>query len=471
MQRFGGWNSGVTVLASVTVWLAVSPNSAAWLAADCNDNGVDDAADILGGNSDDCNSNGVPDECDVFPLSFLIEPSLQLGVGFSPVGLTLADFDGSGMPDLAVSSAPILDGCVSVFLQTASGVFTTSVCSPLQIDKSPNAVAAADLDGDGDIDLAVAYNGGFLEIGGVDILLNDLPGGCLLAASWSPFIGPFRPVSMAAADFDGDGDVDLAVAGSEDVSVLLNDSSGAFTLAAGSPFLSGTDPSQIVAGDFNGDGHVDVAITDHSADEVVVALNDGTGDFPTAAHVAVLSEPRALATADLDDDGDLDLAVANTGSDSLSILVNTGGSFSLHTTLPAVRAPGGVVATDFDGDGNMDLAVSNTAGNAVTVRLGPSFTARRSFPTGAGPGPLVATDLDVDGDVDLVVLNTGSNTASILLASGPVAADANRDGVPDDCRTGGYGSGVLPFLSFALAIWCGLRWPFGRHSAASTWAS
>lgn len=428
--------------------------SPAW-ADDCNGNGVADNLDIAAGTSDDCNANGVPDECDVFPVSFRDAAHSPLGVGFEPIAFALADFDSSGTLDLAAVSSPILDGYLAVYTQAAGGAFATALGYPWQTHKAPEGVAAADLDGDGYLDLAVSYNGGFADIGGVDVLLNTGLGALLFPAPTSPVVNPFRPGAIVAGDFDGDGDVDLAVAGSDDLSLLLNNGAAAFSAAAGSPFLAATDPRAMVAGDFDGNGRPDLALTRATVNEVMIALNAGAG-FPAATAVPLAALPTALAAGDLDGDADLDLVAASASGRSLSILRNSGGAFAVHSTISLAHAPAGIAADDIDGDGNTDVAATQDD-DTVMVLLGPSFAVRRAFPTGAGPGPVVARDINGDGEVDLVVLNVDSYTVSLLLSSPPDSEDTNSNGVPDECGMGGgwgllCGAGVVPFLPVALGM-------------------
>lgn len=458
LHRFG---CGRWVLLCAALGLPVLLAAGFAIGADCNNNGVDDAADLSAGTSADCNGNGLPDECDVFPVSFAPVPGTPLGTSVSPGAITAADLDGDGAQDLAVVSVPFNDGYLSVFLRAGLADFSTQFCTPILTNNAPNGVVAADFDGDGGPDLAVLYYGGFLEIGGVDVFQNPkynepLLGGCVVLLPTSPFIGPFRPNAFTAADFDGDGDTDLAVTADLNVAVLLNDGAGAFGYAANSPFLDGTSPYAIVTGDFDGDGRPDLAITDDTANEVLVALNAGAAQFPAVAHVATATEPVAIATADLDGDSDLDLVTANEGADSISILINSSGTFTLQSSIPVGQEPSGVAAADFDGDGHTDIVVANTKDDDMTVLLGPAFTNKRSFETGgAAPGPVIAADLNGDGRPDVAVVNNRSNTVSVLLAGESASADADDNGTPDECRAA-CGNGLLPMLPLMIAGMLGL---------------
>lgn len=448
-------------LFAVVVTAALMADPAA--AADCNGNGVDDASDISNGTSSDCNGNGIPDSCDIFPVAFSPLPGSPFGVVTEPTGLTAADLDGDGVKDLAVVSTPFNDGWVTVFLSAGLPSFQEQVFSPTMTNNAPKAVVAGDFDGDTGPDIAVLYYGGAMEIGGVDVFANPaynqpLLGGSLILLASSPFIGPFRPTGFTAADFDGDGDLDLGVAAMLDVSVLLNNGAGALAHAPNSPFFPNTSPRAITSGDFNADGRPDLAITDIAANDVIIALNAGAAQFPTGVHVATGLKPVAIAAADLDGDGDLDLVTANETAGSVTILRNTAGTFALLGSFAVGQAPGGVATADFDLDGDQDVVVTNTADDTVSVMLGPSFTASRRFETGgAEPGPIIATDLDGDGRADLAVANTRSNTVSVLIAAAGASADGDADGIPDECLPVGCGAGLFSLTPLTLALWCALK--------------
>ncbi len=440
--------------------------SAASHAADCNVNGVNDGTDISSATSQDCNSNGVPDECDVFPVSLIPGPGSPLGVGSVPVALAAADFDGEGSEDLVVVSSPILDGYAAIFLQDGAALFSNPLCGPLQTGKSPESVAAADFDVDGDIDVAVTYGGGFAEIGGVEILLNLGFGGCISDTAASPFVGPFRPNSVVAAKFDGDADVDLAVTSANGFWILLNDGSGNFTAVPGSPFMEDLHLDALDAGDMDGDGDTDLVLVDLSPDApgsgVLVGWNDGTGQFLLVSHFPQAKLPSDVKLADVDNDGDLDAVVSNAATNDLSVLIRRPMSFAVEMTVPVGQSPEGMALADFDGDGNVDIAVANSAGNNLTVLMGPSFTEKKNFDTGTEPVAVVAADFDGDADPDVAVVNRSSNTATILLTSGPRSQDANNNGVPDECQRV-CGFGAVPMLPVGIAGMIGMRLAWVRR--------
>lgn len=112
-----------------------------------------------------------------------------------------------------------------------------------------------------------------------------------------------RPRGVVAADLDGDGDLDIATAGSQadTVSVLRNTGEGRFAPAVAYP--TGGQPLSIAAGDVDGDGDFDLVTTDVRSDTVSVLANDGNARFSLSAAHLVGSDPLSAAVADLDGDG------------------------------------------------------------------------------------------------------------------------------------------------------------------------
>lgn len=205
--------------------------------------------------------------------------------------------------------------------------------------------------------------------------------------------GGTSPSSITSADFNRDGRIDLAVvdSGSNDVSILLNNGSGVFSVLQTIPFSTLFPRSllgQIVAADLNEDGSIDLAVTDQSSNNrVFILLNIGDGTFaaPVAHSTGVfpaVSESFAIAVGDFDGVNGLDLAIANrgqlAGTSFITVLLNDGsGVFSIAAGSPFDTnpwlAPTDIVAADLNGDGSIDIAVANNATSNVTVFLNDGF--------------------------------------------------------------------------------------------------
>ncbi len=343
-------------------------------------------------------------------------------VGSGPTSVAVADFNGDGVADLAVANSG--DNTVSVLLGNGSGGFTTASSSPFAVGLGPTSVAVADFNGDGVADLAVANQ----NSNNVTVLLGNGSGGST-AASGSPFAVGTQPVSVAVADFNGDGIADLAVAnwGSNNVTVLLGNGSGGFAAASGSPFAAGTLPPSVAVGDFNGDGIADLAVANSGDNTVSVLLGNGDGTFTVASGspFAVGSGPVSVAVADFSGDGIADLAVANHLGGTVTVLLGNGsGGFTAASgsPFPAGGYPVSVAVGDFNGDGKTDLAVANAGSNNVTVLLGNvsgGFTPASGSPiaVGSAPGSVAVADFNGDGKTDLAVANGGSNNVTVLLGA------------------------------------------------------
>ena len=280
---------------------------------------------------------------------------------------------------------------------------------------APKSVTAADLDGDGDIDLAVAS----IRSNNVSILLNNGLGSYATAVNYGAGSGP---ISVTAADLDGDGDMDLAAANrySDNVSVLLNNGTGSYAAAVN--YGVGDTPWSVTAADLDGDADMDLVVANFLSDNISVLLNNGSGSYAAAVNYNVGSHPMSVTAADLDGDGDADLAVANGFSDNLSVLLNGGsGNFAAAVNYGAGDSPYSVTAADLDGDGDIDLAVADTFSDNASVLLNNGlgiYAAAVNYSVGSRPWSVTAADLDGDGDTDLAMANYLGSNVSVLLNSG-----------------------------------------------------
>jgi hypothetical protein len=230
-----------------------------------------------------------------------------------------------------------------------------------------------------------------------------------------------RSMDVAAFDADGDKDIDMVVAHEFGPNLLfLNDGTGTFALAAPQRMpLTHKDHEEIAAADFDGDGDVDLIFACEDDKAKAYYLNDGKGNFTDAG--AALPQDgvsNGVTAADLDKDGDQDLVFANAGPDF--IWINNGkGDFADETKsrLPETNTVSqDVKAGDVDGDGDLDLVFGNEDGNALFLNDGRGAFARATaaLPKRATPEETRKVALgDVDGDKDLdiyfanVALTTG----------------------------------------------------------------
>jgi hypothetical protein len=350
--------------------------------------------------------------------------SQSAAVGAYPSAVAVGDFNGDGIPDLAVTNQA--SNTATIFLGNGDGTFTATA-SPVT-SYTPASVAVGDFNGDGNADLAVVN----LESDSVTILVGDGKG-AFTAEPASPATGS-SPNSVAVGDFNGDGIQDLAVTNldSNSVTILLGNGDGTFSPAA-SP-ATGSEPESVAVGDFNRDGIEDLAVVNGASNTVTILLGNGDGTFVPAASPSTGYSPLSVAIGDFNRDGVQDLAVANSGSGTVTILLGNGdGTFTPGATQTVGGNPSSVRSGDFNGDGQVDLAVTNSASNTVTVLLGKgdgTFTASTvSLPANSYPWATGVGDFNKDGLADLVVVNQETNTMSVLTSQLTQTATATATGI------------------------------------------
>jgi Big-like domain-containing protein/VCBS repeat protein len=387
-------------------------------------------------------------------FTFLNAFGSPVPVGFEPEISVLGDFNNDGILDIAMASNG--SQSISILLGNGDGTFQAQT-TILPSSFGALSIAVGDFNRDGNLDLAVVIPGDGQPgdgTGTVNILLGNGNG------TFQPpqaYVVGTAPVSIATADFNGDGFLDLAVlnTGDNDVEVLLGAGDGSFTLeqlclpffvpgthAEGTPTCStatfpvGHNARQIATADFNVDGIPDLVVTNSGDATVSVLLGFGDGTFSTGATVAVGPDVSDVVVADFNGDGFPDIAVANQGSNTMTVLLGQGnGSFPTPPqTYNTGRAPIGIAVGDFNGDGSMDLVVTNIEDNSVGLFLNRAdgtgtFNTQVMFPAGILPIRASVGDLNGDGIPDLVAIDAqpfAPNVfgATILLAAQTETATA-----------------------------------------------
>jgi len=327
----------------------------------------------------------------------------------------------------------------------------------------PVMVSVADVSKDGNADILVANNGS----GNLSVYLGDGKGG-FSQASGSPFSAGQNPTDIATGDFNGDGNLDVAIAnhGVKLVTVLLGNGKGQFSLAPGSPFNveSNPHPHGIAVADFNGDQKLDIAIDDWAENKVLVMFGKGDGSFQapgTKLDVGKMPYQR-LRTADVNEDGHPDIVTSNFESASISVLSGDGRGNFTRKDFPVPPNPFGIAIADLNGDHHPDIGVFHYSGHATDRSkngLSILFSDGRGnftlvpgspFPVGQYPATMAAGDLNGDGIADIVVSNYEDGTLTVYLGGrngitpagyspirvghtphGVAIADLNHDGKGD----------------------------------------
>ncbi len=309
--------------------------------------------------------------------------------------VVLGDVDGDGDLDLVIGDS---SQNVLLYLNDGTGTFTDVTASRMPVSGRVTSLAMGDVDGDGDLDLVVASVGAGSQYGQSRLYLNNGTGTFTDVTATRMPSGLYDIRSVVLGDVDGDGDLDLALGNVGYITVstssnrlYLNDGTGRFTATAGYLPAVGNDPTSSLAfGDVDGDGDLDLVLGSagqwysqwiqnkyggywsHSLipGQSRLYLNNGRGIFSdaTATHLPdVRHFTSSLALADLDEDGDLDLVHGNhtnfsVGSQSRVYLNNGLGRFVDATTprMPfAIERTQALALGDLDGDGDLDLVLGN----------------------------------------------------------------------------------------------------------------
>ena len=360
--------------------------------------------------------------------------------GFYPVGFTkqlvLADINGDGNLDLLAPSAEI----TTMLAGRGDGTFTTGLATT-EVRESASVLAMADLDGDGDADAVVAtsHGGTGPATDSVAVWLADQ--GTFVKQAEA--VIPSYANAIALADFDGDGRLDIAVANDEDVHVFLRDAAG--QLSPRIDIASATVGRWLKAYDVDEDGHVDMLVGSWWGGlKWLRGRGDGTFDV---VDTGIWGD--TFAAEDLDCDGHLDVVALDYTGARVYRGDGTGTFVQMASQPTGIEVPGITAVGDLDGDGRNDLVVSNPSGfNVLLGTTGLAFVPAGAVTIAGAPSGLLLADVDRDGRVDAIVTDRmggvavlpgkgdGSFDAPQWRAAAPTTlaaawADVNGDGVRD----------------------------------------
>jgi hypothetical protein len=370
-----------------------------------------------------------------------ILPSNSYNVGIGPVALTAADFRNIGVLDLAVVNE--IDNTLTILQNQGLGTFLQAG-SPITLGTARTtapavapAIASAVLTTSGFHDLLVTDP----DTNDVQILLSN-GDDTFKEATGSPITVGQQPSSIVVGDFNADGIQDFVVTNFKDntLSLFLGNGDGTFKQATGSPFTlptTATGPIAMSAADFNSDGNLDLAIVNQTTNNVAVLLGNGAASFSLASGspFAVGKSPVAIASADLNADSRPDLVVVNQADNTVSVLLGNGdGTFTaaLNSPLASGQAPTGVTIADFNGDGIPDFAVTDPQTDSVSVYLGLGqglFAPPFELPVGTDPSAILSASLTGAALPDVVITDNPPGIAGqVTVILSPASLFSNLSG-------------------------------------------
>jgi len=352
-----------------------------------------------------------------------ILPSASYNVGIGPVALTADDFRNLGLLDLAVVNE--IDNTITILQNQGTGAFLQAG-SPISLGTARTtapviapAIASAIFTSSGFHDLLVTDP----VANTVTVLLSN-GDDTFTAATGSPIAVGHQPSALVTGNFNADGNQDFVVTNFTDntFSLFLGNGDGTFKQAPGSPFplpSSSTGPIAMVGADFNGDGVQDLAIVNQTTSNVSILLGNPNGTFSLASGspFPVGTSPVAIATGDLNIDGKPDLAVLNQTDNSVSVLLGNGdGTFvaAANSPLATGQSPTGITIADFNADGNQDIAVTDPQTDSVAVYLGLGqglFAPAFELPVGTNPTAILSAALSGASLPDVAITDDPAGTA------------------------------------------------------------
>jgi len=287
-----------------------------------------------------------------------------------------------------------------VFLNDSTGSYSSFTVYPIPNGSRPSTNESADFNRDGNIDIAVGNSTG----DSVTVFLGNGNGGFLSIRNFRAS-GGIRGLTVADVDGDGDADIITANRSGNNIAVLLNNGDGTFAQRALLE-ANGNGETACAAADANGDGILDLFVGAYASSEIILMLGNGTGSFTYATKVpAGGNGPWMIAVGDMNGDGNVDVVSANSASNNCSVILGDGaGGLLGAVTYPTGAFPIAIDVGDIDGDGDLDLVTSNYSGRnwSVYENIGSGVLGnRRTLPSSRAGSCATLHDRDNDGDLDM----------------------------------------------------------------------
>jgi hypothetical protein len=326
--------------------------------------------------SNDFNGDGYPDLATVnYTPTDCLKVLLNAGdgtylaaqtysAGLDPRSITSGDFDGDGDVDLAVSNSE--SGGLGIYRNNGNGTFANPTY--YSSFNYPGQVVSGDFDGDGDLDLALIA-GGMQQHFLMHYWNNGT--GSFANQTYDMFWTSSCGIGLrTTGDLHGDGDLDLIAIrvgdygqADDSLAVFRNDGDGGFTYATLCAVPDG--PCGVCGNDFDGDGDLDLAVTSMYTTTLTVARNAGDGSIGTVSGYDIgAANSYSVCGGDWDGDGDVDLAAATRypSPGDVRVLKNNGNGTFGGLVDYTDWGPSSMATADVDRDGDLDIAMSKTAG-------------------------------------------------------------------------------------------------------------
>ena len=376
------------------------------------------------------------------------------------------------IPSAASSNLTIGQAMADITFQTNG---THSIANPAwtaaDIDTSADgahSVVAADMDGDGDLDIVsasfqddtiawyendgtdnpswTAANIATTADGAVDVYVADMDGDGdldIVSASesddtiaWYENDGAANPSWTAAdiatsadgarsvyvADMDGDGDLDIVSASRWDNTIAWYENDGAAnpSWTAADIATSAADARSVYVADMDGDGDLDIVSASYNDDTIAWYENDGAANPSwTAADISTSADGAAsVYVADMDGDGDLDIVSASIEDDTIAWYENDGAanpSWTAANIATTADAAYSVYVADMDGDGDLDIVSASSSDDTIAWyendgAANPSWTAADISTSADSAASVYVADMDGDGDLDIISASYNDDT-------------------------------------------------------------
>ena len=389
--------------------------------------------------------------------------------GQTVIALATGHFSNVGNQDIAALETGGGAATLLISVGNGDGTFQAPVTyssTTFGFDPTSVGMAAADFNGDGYTDLVIIASNGEIAV----ILAAGDAAGDMNIAQAQLIPVSYTPIAVATGDFNGDGNQDFAVIGSNSVTAYYGTGSTPANFPAAGSWSSTSSTSSftgIAVANFDQGIHAEIAVSDNSGPDVAVYLwNGAVGTFGSAQTYPVGISATAIASGDVDGDGFPDLAVVSNLASTVDVLIYIGttqdggaGTFGLATSYGVATQPAAITMADFNQDGYADIAVSGTGtgqGGGTTILLGSSTGAmggETSLPTALGQA-IASADFNGDGNPDLVVGLSGAASGAATFVDSAAQLTASAIALPAGTAplTGVYSSTSGQFAGATSSI-------------------